>query len=118
MALILNVSPRSVSIICGANEMRTTIKTNRVFNGKIYDKSKPNSCGVDVQNSMSIDLTMSYTDLTCDVKQTTPGNFANSIVIQHHDLIVTSNDIGLNVQCYYDLSNRTVNNAIHFEDER
>lgn len=60
---------------------------------------------------------MSYSDLTCDVKQTTAGSFTNSIVIQHHDLIVTSSDLGLNVQCYYDLTNKTINNMLTFDSE-
>ena len=56
-------------------------------------------------------------DLTCNVENPQPGKFQNSIIIQHHDLIVTSADLGLNVQCYYDLSNRTVASAVAFDSD-
>lgn len=97
--------------------MKTHIATNRIFNGKIYDRMKPNSCLTDVSNSLSFEISMSYSDMSCDVKQVEAGRFTNSLVIQHHDLIVTSADLGLNIQCHYDLSNRTVANALAFDSE-
>jgi len=36
----------------------------------------------------------------------------NDIVIQHHDMIVTSSDLGLAVSCQYDLTNKTVVNNV------
>ena len=38
------------------------------------------------------------------------GRFLNDVVIQHHDMIVTSSDLGLALTCQYDLTNRTVTN--------
>lgn len=34
------------------------------------------------------------------------------MVIQHHDTIVTSSDLGLAVTCQYDLTNKTVSNEV------
>lgn len=36
----------------------------------------------------------------------------NDVVIQHHDTIVTSSDLGLAVACQYDLTNKTVANEV------
>lgn len=36
----------------------------------------------------------------------------NDVVIQHHDTIVTSSDLGLAVTCQYDLTNKTVANDV------
>lgn len=90
--------------------MIATIQTNKLFSGKIYAKSKPNSCVTDVTSSLSFDLNMPYHDLLCDVKQKDAGRFTNDIVIQHHDMVVTTKDLGLAVNCNYDLTNKSVSN--------
>ncbi|KAI1292484.1 hypothetical protein HDE_06924 [Halotydeus destructor] len=107
----------NVTVECGAKNMRAVIQTNRIFGGKVYDKTKPNSCVNNVKSSLEFDLNMPFSDISCDVKQLEPGTFSNSIVIQHHDLIVTSTDIGLNVKCHYNLTNQSVSNVIIFADE-
>ena len=55
-----------VSIYCGAREMRTLIKTNRVFEGKVYDKQKPNSCVRDVKNTLEFEIAMPYSE--CSIR--------------------------------------------------
>ncbi|XP_046397609.1 uncharacterized protein LOC124164362 [Ischnura elegans] len=40
------------------------------------------------------------------------GKYTTDIVIQHHDFIVTSADLGLSVTCQYDLTNKTVSNEV------
>lgn len=109
--------------------MVARIQTNKLFQGKIYAKTKPNSCMNDISDSLDFDLVsifknrsnfnrfikmffnwnlleinnfksftntfitllqvMPYNDLLCDVKQKEHGKFANDIVIQHHDMIVS-----------------------------
>lgn len=91
------------------------IATNKIFNGKIYAKSKPNSCVNDISNSLEFEISMPYHNLECDVKQASHGKFYNDIVIQHHDMIVTTQDLGLNVHCQYDLSNRSISNNVNLE---
>lgn len=91
--------------------MVAQVKTSKIFSGKVYAKAKPNSCVNDVDNSLDFEITMPFHDVMCDVKQTAPGTFSNDIIIQHHDMIVTTSDLGLSVHCNYDLSNRSVSNV-------
>ncbi|XP_042903119.1 uncharacterized protein [Parasteatoda tepidariorum] len=105
----------NVTIQCKAREMIAKVKTSKVFNGRIYAKSRPNSCVADVANSIDFEIKMAYHDLNCDVKQESFGEFSNDIVIQHHDMIVTNQDLGLSVHCQYDLSNRSVSHGVQLE---
>lgn len=90
--------------------MIASIQTTKLFNGKVYAKAKPTACVNDVTNQLDFDLAMPYHDILCDVKQKEAGTFANDIVIQHHDMVVTTKDMGLSVNCNYDLSNKSVTN--------
>ncbi|XP_064477440.1 uncharacterized protein LOC135391215 [Ornithodoros turicata] len=105
----------NVTIHCKAREMVAKVKTSKVFNGKVYSKSRPNSCVTDVINSLDFQIRMAYHELECDVKQESLGQFSTDIVIQHHDMIVTNQDLGLAVHCQYDLTNRSVSNGVQLE---
>ncbi|XP_074604175.1 uncharacterized protein LOC141857583 [Brevipalpus obovatus] len=99
-----------VNIICKAREMIAHVQTSKLFNGKVYAKSKPNSCVNDVTNSLEFEITMPFHDLMCDVKMKDQGKFSNDIIIQHHDMVVTTKDLGLSLNCNYDLSNKSITN--------
>lgn len=88
------------------------IKTSKLFNGKIYAKGSPNSCVQDVKGSLEFELHMAYDDIECNVKHQGLGRYLNDVVIQHHDTIVTSSDLGLAVTCQYDLTNKSVSNEV------
>ena len=90
--------------------MVATVRTNKIFNGKIYAKDNPNSCVVDVENAIEFDIKMGYNDIECNVKRKSQGVYSNEVIIQHHDSIVTALDLGLALNCQYDLSNRTILN--------
>ncbi|XP_070494283.1 uncharacterized protein [Chironomus tepperi] len=100
----------NVSIECHASDMVAKIRTSKLFDGKVYAKGSPNSCSVDVKNSLEFELRMGYQDLECNVRQNGNGRYLNDVVIQHHDMIVTSSDLGLALTCQYDLTNKTVSN--------
>ncbi|XP_075148055.1 uncharacterized protein LOC142221994 [Haematobia irritans] len=102
----------NVSIECKSGEMITKIRTSKLFDGKVYAKGAPKSCSVNVNNSLEFDFRMGYNDLECNVRQSAYGRYMNDIVIQHHDMIVTSSDLGLAVSCQYDLTNKTVSNDV------
>lgn len=102
----------NVSIECRAGDMLARIRTSRIFNGKVYAKGSPKSCAVDVKNSLEFELRMGYNDIECNVRQNGLGRYMNDVVIQHHDTIVTSSDLGLAVTCQYDLTNKTVSNEV------
>ncbi|KAG0445088.1 hypothetical protein HPB47_023912, partial [Ixodes persulcatus] len=105
----------NVTIQCKAREMVAKVKTSKVFNGKVYAKARPNSCVTDVVNSLDFQIRMAYHELECDIKQESLGQFSTDIVIQHHDMIVTNQDLGLSVHCQYDLTNRSVSNGVQLE---
>ena len=92
--------------------MVARIKTSKLFSGKIYAKGAPNSCVQDVQGSLDFELRMAYDDVECNVKHQGLGRYLNDVVIQHHDTIVTSSDLGLAVTCQYDLTNKSVSNEV------
>lgn len=59
----------NVSIDCRASDMVARIQTSKLFDGKIYAKGSPNSCVVDVKQSLEFELHMGYNNLECNVKQ-------------------------------------------------
>lgn len=105
----------NVTVLCRAREMVARVRTNKVFNGKIYAKNSPISCMSDISNSMDFELAMAFND-ACSISRSANGLFSNEIVLQHNDMIVTNADIGLNVKCQYDLRNQTVYNNINLDD--
>lgn len=102
----------NVTIDCRAGDMVAKIQTSKLFNGKVYAKGSPNSCVKDIKGALEFELKMAYDDLECNVKQQGLGRYLNDVVIQHHDTIVTSSDLGLAVTCQYDLTNKTVSNEV------
>jgi len=105
----------NVTIDCRAGNMVARIQTSKMFSGKVYAKGNPNSCVTDVTDSLEFELTMGYNDVDCGVTRVAPGRYHNEVVLQHHDRIVTSADLGLSVHCQYDLSNKTVSNMVDLE---
>ena len=97
----------------------------------MYGRDRPNSCRVNVRNRLDFELYLGFGDAKCGVRQERPGRFSTDVVIQvwkeiwkalsldwhfspfskHHDMIVTSDDVGLKIRCNYNLSNRTVSNV-------
>ncbi|XP_014488246.1 PREDICTED: uncharacterized protein LOC106751717 [Dinoponera quadriceps] len=102
----------NVTIDCRAGDMVTRIQTSKLFYGKVYAKGSPNSCVQDVKGALEFELRMAYDDLECNIRQQGLGRYLNDVVIQHHDTIVTSSDLGLAVTCQYDLTNKTVSNEV------
>lgn len=105
----------NVSLDCRANHMLATLHTNKVFNGKVYARQRPNSCVVDVTESMSFDISLEYADPACGVKQEEAGRFAVDLVLQHHDQIMTSSDLGFALRCAFHLENRSVAHGIELQ---
>lgn len=102
----------NISIECRSGDMVAKIKTSKLFNGKIYAKGNPNSCVQDVRGSLEFELEMAYDDVECNVKQQGLGRYMNDVIIQHHDTIITSSDLGVAITCQYDLTNKTVSNEV------
>ncbi|CAG7820247.1 unnamed protein product [Allacma fusca] len=105
----------NVSLDCLANHLRATLTTNKIFNGKVYSRPRPNACVVDVVNSMTFEMKMDYADPSCGVRQEEPGRFAADLVLQHHDQIMTSSDLGFALRCSFHLENRSVAHGIELQ---
>lgn len=111
----------NVSIQCRAKEMVAFVSSSKMFKGKIYVKSRPASCVNDVRESLKFELTMPFNDQLCDVQMSSnsqKGVFSNDIIIQHHDRIVTTQDVGLSVYCQYDLGNKSITNNVDLAIEK
>lgn len=111
----------NVTIQCKAKEMVATVSSSKMFKGKIYAKTRPSSCVNDVGESLKFELSMKYHDEACNVRASSnsqQGVFSNDIVIQHHDRIVTTQDVGLSVYCQYDLGNRSITNNVDLAIEK
>ena len=102
----------NVSVTCTTDGMVARVRTSKMFSGKIYTKSRPHSCIVDVKDKLEFELTVGYNDVNCDVERSGEGQFLADVVLQHHDRIVTSTDIGLQVRCNYDMANTTVHQGM------
>ncbi|KAM8707282.1 hypothetical protein ACLKA7_011385 [Drosophila subpalustris] len=105
----------NVTIECGGGDMLARIRTSKLFSGKVYAKGAPKSCAVDVRSALEFELRMNYHDLECNVRQSQAGRYVNDIIIQHHDMIVTSSDLGLALACQYDLGNKSVTNGVNLD---
>ena len=53
-----------------------------MFNGKMYSKARPNSCLVDVSNSLEFELLLGYNDVNCDVVPDNKGRYSIDVIIQ------------------------------------
>lgn len=106
----------NVTVQCRSREMVARVRTNKLFNGKIYAKNAPLACVNDISNSMDFELNMAFNDNCAIQRSSSSGVFSNEIVLQHNDMIVTNSDMGLNVKCQYDLRNQTVYNNINLDD--
>ena len=101
-----------VAIDCKSSDMTANIMTSSLFGGKIYAKGSPVTCMEDVDDALKFSITMGYNDLECGVEREAPGVYSNEVIIQHHDRIVTSSDLGLSLTCQYDLTNKSVSNTV------
>jgi len=102
----------NVSIDCHSGDMTANIRTTTLFDGKVYAKGSPVTCMEDISSSMEFSITMRYTDIECGVKREGLGGYINEVIIQHHDSIVTSADLGLQLSCEYDMTNKSVSNEV------
>merc|ERR1719219_1831112 len=105
----------NVSIDCHSSDMTANIRTSALFDGKIYAKGSPVTCMEDIESSMEFSITMKYTDIECGVERKGLGGYINEVIIQHHDSIVTSADLGLELSCEYDLTNKSVSNQVDLQ---
>ena len=105
----------NVTIDCHSGDMTANIRTSSLFDGKVYAKGSPVTCMEDIESSLEFSITMKYTDIECGVEREGLGGYINEVIIQHHDSIVTSADLGLELSCEYDLTNKSVSNQVDLQ---
>ena len=84
----------NVTIDCRASEMIATVRTNKIFNGKVYAKDNPNSCVTDVDNGIEFSIKMGYNDIECNVKR--KGGyfrtlFNDTYILKYDDCVLLEN---------------------------
>lgn len=58
---------------CRSGDMVVRVQTTKLFDGKIYAKGSPNSCMVDVKQSLDFELRLDYNNIECNVKKNELG---------------------------------------------
>ncbi|KAJ9576458.1 hypothetical protein L9F63_006671, partial [Diploptera punctata] len=96
-----------VSVNCKDTRIAVQVRTNKPFNGRIYALGRSETCNIDVQNSdlFRLDLTMSGQD--CNTQSVT-GVYTNTVVLQHHSVVMTKADKIYKVKCTYDMSSKNI----------
>lgn len=96
-----------VSVHCKDTRIAVQIRTNKPFNGRIYALGRSETCNIDVTNSdlFRLDLTMSGQD--CNTQSVT-GVYSNTVVLQHHSVVMTKADKIYKVKCTYDMSSKNI----------
>lgn len=96
-----------VSVNCKDTKIAVEVRTNKPFNGRVYALGRSETCNVDVANSdlFRLDLTMNGQD--CNT-QSVIGVYSNTVVLQHHSVVMTKADKIYKVKCTYDMSSKNV----------
>ncbi|XP_044010727.1 uncharacterized protein LOC122854289 [Aphidius gifuensis] len=97
----------NVSVDCKDTKIAVQVTTNKPFNGRIYALGRSETCNNDVANSdlFRLDLTMSGQD--CNTQSVT-GVYSNTVVLQHHSVVMTKADKIYRVKCTYDMSSKNI----------
>lgn len=96
-----------VSVHCKDTRIAVQVRTNKPFNGRIYALGRSETCNIDVLNSdqFRLDLTMGGQD--CNT-QSVIGVYSNTVVLQHHSVVMTKADKIYKVKCTYDMSSKNI----------
>ncbi|RWS12322.1 uncharacterized protein B4U79_07607, partial [Dinothrombium tinctorium] len=134
-----------VAVDCEPEVMKARILSSTLFQGKVYARDRPNSCALDVGNSMQFELSILLAGDECATVSenqeievhaisasvfshehehhfvhlsSEEGKFSNVLVIQSNDRVVTAFDKAIGVKCNYDVGNRTGETALHINELR
>ncbi|XP_074595259.1 uncharacterized protein LOC141850520 [Brevipalpus obovatus] len=105
-----------VSIECEPNVMRAKVISNTLFQGKLYARERPSSCFVDVSNSMEFSIPIGLKGDDCGTVVENEGTFANILVIQSNDHVMTAFDKAVGVRCTYEVGNITGETILHINE--
>ncbi|KAI4457720.1 hypothetical protein MML48_7g00009331 [Holotrichia oblita] len=96
-----------VSVNCKDTKIAVQVRTNKPFNGRIYALGRSETCNVDVFNSDQFRLDLTMTGQDCNT-QSVVGVYSNTVVLQHHSVVMTKADKIYKVKCTYDMSSKNI----------
>ncbi|ODM98215.1 Cuticlin-1 [Orchesella cincta] len=96
-----------VQVQCKDTRIAVQVRTNKAFNGRIYAMGRSETCNVDVIDSDVFRLDLSLSGQDCNT-QSVGGVYTNTVVLQHHSVVMTKADKIYKVKCTYDISSRNI----------
>ncbi|KAE8751362.1 hypothetical protein FOCC_FOCC001933 [Frankliniella occidentalis] len=96
-----------VSVNCKDTRIAVQVRTNKPFNGRIYALGRSETCNIDVINSDLFRLDLTMTGQDCNTQSVT-GVYSNTVVLQHHSVVMTKADKIYKVKCTYDMSSKNI----------
>ncbi|XP_064117624.1 uncharacterized protein LOC135223045 [Macrobrachium nipponense] len=96
-----------VSVHCKDTRIVVEVATNQPFNGRIYALGRSETCNVQVTNSDRFRLDLSMAGQDCNT-QSAGGVYTNTVVIQHHSIVMTKTDKIYKVRCTYDMTSKNI----------
>ncbi|CAN7993009.1 unnamed protein product, partial [Ixodes hexagonus] len=97
----------TMSIQCTDAKIVVYVKTSRPFHGRIYAMGRSETCNTSVRNSQAFRLDLSLTGQDCNT-QSMGGVYTNTVVLQHHNVVLTKADKVYNVRCTYETSSKNI----------
>ncbi|XP_043469810.1 uncharacterized protein LOC122503370 isoform X1 [Leptopilina heterotoma] len=107
-----------VSVDCKDTRIAVQVKTNKPFNGRIYALGRSETCNNDIINSDIFRLDLTMTGQDCNTQSVLPvdlqrdgfqtGIYSNTVVLQHHSVVMTKADKIYKVKCTYDMSSKNI----------
>ncbi|XP_067136518.1 uncharacterized protein tyn [Centruroides vittatus] len=96
-----------VSIQCTDTKIIVYVRTNRPFHGRIYALGRSETCHANILNSQQFRLDLTLSGQECNT-QSLGGVYSNTVVLQHHNVVLTRADKVYNVRCTYEIASRNV----------
>nr|XP_053644382.1 uncharacterized protein LOC128696968 [Cherax quadricarinatus] len=96
-----------VSVHCKDTRIVVEVNTNQAFNGRIYALGRSETCNVQVVNSDRFRLDLSMAGQDCNT-QSANGVYTNTVVIQHHSIVMTKTDKIYKIRCTYDMTSKNI----------
>ncbi|XP_013782184.1 uncharacterized protein LOC106466448, partial [Limulus polyphemus] len=97
----------TISIQCTDTKMVVFVRTNKPFHGRIYALGRSETCQASVKNGNQFDLDVSLKGQDCNT-ESVGGVFTNTVVLQHHSIVMTKSDKVYNIRCTYETSSKNV----------
>ncbi|XP_074599209.1 trynity [Brevipalpus obovatus] len=96
-----------VTLKCTDTRIIVNVRTSRPFHGRIYALGRSETCNAHIRNSQQFQLDMSLSGQDCNTLSLS-GVYTNTVVLQHHNVVLTKADKVYHVRCTYETTSRNV----------